>query len=489
MVSASPKKDAALGSLTSQMPAASAPVANLALNGQHLPRPEDPAALQHFLTARDSADRLTPKETIALVPRTLGDHASIFVDPAKCFQEIEGIGGAFTESAAYALSKLGPANRKRAMQAYFDRATGHGYTLCRTHMNSCDFSLSNYANASVAGDFALDHFTIQREKRYLLPMLKEAHAWGNEPYKLFVSPWSPPAWMKTNDNMNMGGKLRPECRDAWARCFVKFIQAYQAEGIDIWAVTVQNEPAAAQKWDSCVYTPEEERDFVRDHLGPALERAGLGHVKIIVWDHNRDRMVEWADTIYSDPRAARYVWGTGIHWYGDDNFENSALHHDLWPDKPILFTEGCQEGGPHLGDWAVGERYARSMIADFNRWVAGWVDWNLFLDATGGPNHVGNYCSAPIIADAANDRLLFQSSYFYIGHLARFVRPGARRILCSSTNDWLEAAAFLNRDGTVAIVVLNRTDSAQSYTVNTPLGSGLVTVPSHSISTYCYFAE
>jgi glucosylceramidase len=294
--------------------------------------------------------------------------------------------------------------------------------------------------------------------------------------------------MKTNGEMNHGGKLRPEYRDAWARHYVRFIQAYRQEGIDVWAITVQNEPAAVQSWDSCIYTPEEERHFVRDHLGPAMEKAGLGHVKIIVWDHNRDWMVKWASTIYGDPGAAKYVWGTGIHWYGDDMFHHCALHHDLWPEKAILFTEGCQEGGPHTGEWMLGERYGKSMINDFNRWVCGWVDWNLLLDEKGGPNHVGNYCSAPILADTVNDRLLFQNSYYYIGHFARFVRPGAHRILCASTRESIEATAFLNPDGAVVTVAMNRTDAPQTYSIDTPAGYALAGIPAHSISTFTYKA-
>jgi glucosylceramidase len=247
---------------------------------------------------------------------------------------------------------------------------------------------------------------------------------------------------------------------------------------------VQNEPSAVQTWDSCVYTGEEERDFVRDHLGPALEKAGLGHLKVMIYDHNREKLIHHARAVYADPEASKYIWGSAIHWYCADKFDNVQFHHDLWPDKAVLFTEGCQEGGPHTGEWLLGERYGHSMINDFNHWVAGWVDWNLLLDETGGPNHVGNLCSAPILADTKNDELLVQSSYYYIGHFARFVRPGARRILCATTRDDMEATAFRNPDGTVALVAMNRTEEKQTYTINTPSGSARVTIPQRSISTF-----
>jgi glucosylceramidase len=288
--------------------------------------------------------------------------------------------------------------------------------------------------------------------------------------------------MKTNGQMNNGGKLRSEYRDAWARCYVKFIQAYAAHGVRVWGVSVQNEPAATQRWDSCIYSAEEERDFVRDHLGPQLEAAGLGHVKIVIWDHNRDLMVERAGTVYADPAAARYVWGTGFHWYGEDHFDHVQLLHDAWPDKQLLFTEGCQEGGPHAGSWALGERYARSMINDINRWTVGWIDWNLLLDTQGGPNHVGNYCSAPILVESEQDRFELQSSYFYIGHFSRFVQPGARRILCASTREALEATAFINPDGGVVVVAMNRTDQPLAFSLNGLDAQQQTVLPAHSIA-------
>ena len=204
----------------------------------------------------------------------------------------------------------------------------------------------------------------------------------------------------------------------------------------------------------------------------------------MIWDHNRDLIVQRAAAAYQDPAASKYIWGTGFHWYGEDKFENLELHHDAWPDKKLLFTEGCQEGGPHIGEWTLGERYARSMINDFNRWTVGWVDWNLLLDELGGPNHVGNFCSAPIIADTKNDRVLFQSSYFYIGHFARFVKPGAERILCATTRDSVEATAFRNPDGSLAIVVLNRTETPQIFELEIAGRKTLQSNPPRSISTF-----
>ena len=439
---------------------------------------------RYFLTSRDSANRLT--EQPALEIRSGGGEAAVnvLVNRAVAFQTHLGFGGAFTEAAAVTLEKLGPANRELLLEAYFDPENGLGYTLCRTHINSCDFSLGNYANVEKAGDTALDSFSLEREKKSLLPMIHAAAALTQNGLLLFASPWSPPAWMKTNGEMNHGGRLKPEYRAAWAEYFVRYIREMEKEGIPIWGITVQNEPAAVQKWDSCIYSAEEESDFVRDHLGPALERAGFGRVKIIIWDHNRDLLVHRASVAYNDPEAAKFIWGAGFHWYGPDKFDNVRLLHDAWPDKHLLFTEGCQEGGPHTGEWALGERYARSIIKDLNRWTDGWVDWNLLLDETGGPNHVGNLCSAPILADTKNDRLLFQSSYYYIGHFSRFIRPGARRVLCASTDEVVEATAYRNIDGSVAAVVFNPGEEAKEVRLDFGKSGASVLLPAHAIATF-----
>ena len=442
-----------------------------------------PHTLRTILTAKDTGARLAEQVPVALGQTPDSSIATIFIDPARRFQTIEGFGGAFTEAAAVTWQKMGTANRQAIINAYFDSATGHGYTLCRTHINSCDFSEANYAYDEVAGDTNLEHFSIERDQQALLPMIKAALAASQTPFKLFATPWSPPAWMKTNGEMNHGGKLKPEDRVAWAKYFVRYVQAYEQQGVKLWGLTMQNEPEANSGWDNCLYTPAEERDFIRDYLGPALKRSHLQKVKIMAWDHNRDDMVEYADVMYSDPAASRYIWGTAYHWYSDGAYQNMELHHDAWPEKPLLLTEACQDWGPHIGDWGPGERYASSIINDLNRWSVGWVDWNLLLDEKGGPNHANNFCSAPIIADTKNDKLLFQSSYYYMGHFARFIRPGATRILCSSSLGNLEATACVNPDGTVAVVVLNRDQGGAKFNLKSRNMATPVSLPGRSIAT------
>lgn len=407
----------------------------------------------------------------------------VTIDSSKTFQEIIGFGGAFTEAASTTFDKLPEAEQEKILQDYFNPDKGHGYTLCRTHMNSCDFALGNYSCCETDGDMDLVNFSIDRELKSLIPMMHRAQAAAGQEIKLFISPWSPPAWMKTTGKMNQGGKLKPECRDAWALYYVRFIQALEKEGIPVWGLTIQNEPAATQTWDSCEYTAEEERDFIRDHLGPALHQAGLERIRVIIWDHNRDELPERAHTIYSDSEAAKYVWGAGFHWYGDPSFDHVQQVHDAWPDKQLIFTEGCQEGGPHHGLWDLGERYAESIIQDLNHWTVGWVDWNLLLDHTGGPNHVGNLCSAPLLANTETGTVDAQSSYAYIGHFSRFIKPGAHRVFSSSSNEDTECLAAVNPDGRLVVVLLNRTETALHTTLKTPEYQGSITLPPRSITT------
>ena len=440
-------------------------------------------------TVKDTAERLAAAEPLAFGEPVNEQMPSVLVDASKRFQAIEGFGGAFTEATAVTFYKMDSAAQSAILKAYFDREEGLGYSLCRTHINSCDFSLENYAYAEEAGDTELKHFSIDHDRRTIIPLIRAALQVAGRPIKLFASPWSPPAWMKTNGQMNYGGKLKPEYRQTWAKYYARYVQAYVEEGIPMWGLSVQNEPEATQTWDSCLYTAEEERDFVRDYLGPTLKEAGLGHLHLIIWDHNRDRMVERAKVVYDDPQAAQYVWGTGFHWYEGDNFDNVQRLHDAYPDKALLFTEGCQEGGPHLGEWGLGERYAHAMINDLNRWTVGWVDWNLVLNEEGGPNHVGNFCSAPVIADTrdcSRAGLHFNSSYYYIGHFSRYIQPGAERILCAPTLDALEATAFRNVDGRIAVVVLNRGEQEIPFAIKFNGRAAQTSLPAHAIATYIF---
>ena len=321
------------------------------------------------------------------------------------------------------------------------------------------------------GDSSLQTFSIKKDKEKRVPFIKRAIALiKKEDLVFYASPWSPPAFMKTNKNMLQGGKLLPEFRQSWANYYVQFIKAYEKEGIPVWGLTIQNEPMAVQRWESCIYTANEERDFLKNYLGPTLEKAGLGDKNIVVWDHNRDLISDRANTIFEDPEASKYAWGIGFHWYetwtgGLPKYDNLKNIKESFPSKNLLFTEGCAEGfnSEKLQFWPNAERYGNSIINDFNSGVVGWTDWNILLDERGGPNHVQNFCFAPIHADTKTGLLTFTPTYYYIGHFSKFIKPGALRISTTTSRTAIESTSFKNKDGKIVTVVMNKTDAKMGY--------------------------
>ena len=435
-----------------------------------------------YITSKDSGQKVDQVNLSHLLTEKNIESSTIKLNKNKIRQEIMGFGGAFTEAAASIYYKLDNEKKEEIIQAYFG-TNGNGYTMGRTHINSCDFSLGNYTYCDTSGDMELQDFSISRDRKMLIPFIKDAIGKTETPIQIMASPWSPPAWMKTNGQMNHGGKLKEEFRDTWAIYYCKYINAYEKEGIPIWGISVQNEPAAKQTWDSCIYTAEEERDFIRNYLGPALKSKNLLDKKLIIWDHNRDIMVERARTVLNDPEAAKYVWGTGFHWYNGDHFDAVQQVHDEFPDKELIFTEGCQENGPHIGSWDLGERYATSIINDLNRLTSAWIDWNLILDENGGPNHVGNYCSAPIIVDTSTQEILYQSSYYYLGHFSRFIKRGDRIIECENKTENLLALASINDSGIATTIVMNKNNSHENCTYMNGNVVLNLCIPSRSIVT------
>ena len=393
----------------------------------------------------------------------------IFVDPTKKFQTFIGIGGALTDASAETYAKLPKNKQAELMQALYDTKKGIGYTLARTNIHSCDFSSDSYTYVA-EGDTALKSFNIEHDFQFRIPFIKQAIAAAGNKLTLFVSPWSPPAFMKSNGSMLHGGELKKEFYQSWANYYIKFIKTYEKEGIPVWGLTVQNEPMAVQTWESCNYTGEQERDFIKNFLGPTLVKSGLANKKLIAWDHNRDLMYQRASTVLDDPQAAKYVWGIGFHWYedwtgGGKIFDNVKRVAESYPNTHLIFTEGCAESfiPALLGSWKLGETYGRSMINDFNNGTVAWTDWNVLLDEKGGPNHVGNFCFAPIHADTKTGELNYLSSYYYIGHFSKFIRPGAKRIISSSSRGQLLTTAFENTDGKIVVIVMNQSSEKIPY--------------------------
>jgi len=445
-----------------------------------------------YTTADSTAMRLALTGTLEFKQKgqPFENEISVFVDPAKTYQEFLGVGGALTDASAETFAKLPTDKQQEFLKAYFDKDNGIGYTLARTNIHSCDFSSDTYTYVT-EGDKDLKSFNVDHDKKYRIPFMKQAMNAAGGKLTLFASPWSPPAWMKDNNDILHGGKLKPDFYQSWANYYTKFIKTYEKEGIPIWGISIQNEPMATQKWESCIYTADEEKDFLKNFLGPTMHKEGLADKKIIMWDHNRDLIYQRAETYFNDPEVSKYAWGMGFHWYedwsgGEQMFANLKKVQEAFPDKSLLFTEGCN--GPFnlqkINDWVWGERYGHSMINDFNGGAVGWTDWNVLLDETGGPNHVQNFCYAPVHADTKTGQLTYMNSYYYIGHFSKFIKPGAKRIISSPSRSQLISTAFKNADGTIVVVVMNETTKKTPFFLWINGNAAETLSLPHSINTY-----
>lgn len=447
-----------------------------------------------YTTAEKTESRLSVTGEFEFKPmaQPLETQICVFIEPAITFQTLLGIGGAITDAAAETFAKLPADKQQEFLTAYFDVEKGIGYSLLRTNIHSCDFSSGSYTYVE-EGDKELSTFTIAHDLKFRVPMIKKALETAGKPITLYASPWSPPAFMKDNKNMLRGGKLLPEYYQSWANYYTKFIKAYEEEGIPVWGISIQNEPMATQKWESCIYTAEEERDFLKNFLGPTMHREGLGEKNIIAWDHNRDMLLQRTSVMLNDPEAAKYVWGIGFHWYepwsgGAPMFDNVKIVNQAYPNTNLLFTEGCKESFDikKVDDWKLGELYGRAMINDFNNGCVGFTDWNILLDETGGPNHVFNLCFAPIHGDTKAGKLIYTNEYYYIGHFSKFIRPGAKRLACAPSRSAVIATAFVNTDGKTAVVVMNPGDEKLNYFLWVDGNAVELSSPARSIQTLVY---
>ncbi len=416
--------------------------------------------------------------------------------PQETFQRITGFGGSFTQVAADVLGRLSPANQEKILSAYFS-TTGAAYSLTRTPINSCDFSLYPYAYNQTPGDVLLGQFDISEDQKGIIPMIKAAQTFSGDGFRIIASPWTAPPWMKDNNDW-VGGKLLPEYYPVWALYFSRYIEAYKKEGISIWGVTVENEPHGnGNNWESMLFSPKEMTDFVEYHLGPRLEKDGFGEVNIFGYDQNRAGLKEWVDEMYRSPDSSRYYAGTAVHWYEStfDYFGNNLDYaHHIAPSKYLINTEACidadvprwqdddwywSEDATDWGwDWASEDRkhlhpryvpvfrYARDIIGCLNHYVDGWIDWNMVLDKQGGPNHVKNWCIAPVIASPETDEVYFTPLYYTMAHFSRFIRPGAFRIGFRNPGGNLMMTAAKNPDGSVVVILFNAEEKGRHVTIS-----------------------
>ena len=411
-----------------------------------------------FLSTASQKEMLVEQPSIIFQQDLETENLLINVYPEFKYQKILGFGAAFTEASAVNLSLLSPDKQQKIIDLYFSKS-GLGFNFCRTHINSSDYGVSEYVYVQ-DGDVELKTFDIQRERKEIMPMIKAALK-ANPELWLFASPWSPPAWMKDNKRVNQGGRLLDQYYPTWAKYFTLYLTEYKKEGIDFFGVTIQNEAKAVQTWESCIWTGKEEGEFAAKYLRPALDKAGFNETKIMIWDHNKERVMERARESMSVPGAEKAIWGIAHHWYSGDHFDNLRMAHELFPDKPLIATENS--GDPTIiGEpdwWREVETYAKETIMNFNNFTSVAINWNMILDENGGPKHNQSFVGkAPIYVDRAKKEFYITSTYYTNAHFSKFIKRGAIRIGSSCYNDAVKVAAFTNPDSEIVIVILNTTD-------------------------------
>lgn len=448
--------------------------------------------MRRYITTADGS-RSHEVSELSWIADESSEERQIVCYPQHLRQRIIGFGGALTEASARVFASMPAELQDEALLRCFGPAArgGNAYTFCRTHLQSCDFACGTYAYVSRPrrGRPVLDTFSIERDQSLLIPFIRCCMALQPE-LTLVAAPWSPPAFMKTNRSMCRGGKLKPESYSDWAQVLARAVSAWRAEGMPLAYLSVQNEPMATQTWDSCIYTAAEEARFAAQHLLPALDASGVSDVKLLAWDHNKERLVaragDIACTLKELNKAVDDVFsGFSFHWYTGDHFEAIRVLRDLYPEMELIHTEGCAafSAGDSAAQAADAEHYAHDMIGDLDAGANGYIDWNILLDEQGGPNHVGNYCDAPLMYDRSARRLVVNRSFDYIGHMTRYIRPGAQVFPTSSYTAALETLGARNPDGTHALVVLNRGGSRYRATLRTGSSTAHISVPAHSIQT------
>lgn len=374
------------------------------------------------------------------------------------YQTMEGFGGALTDAVGYVFSQLSKEQQDEMIQMYFS-PEHMGYTQVRIPMDSCDASVQMYEAASDEEDEELKKFSFADTEKHIIPMLDAAERTAGKRVKIMLSPWSPPAYMKTNGKRTGGGSLKPEYRKRWAEYLCRYVEEFKSRGYEVARMSVQNEPKAVQTWDSCVYTVKEEQEFLRDYLAPALNVHGLGDVELFIWDHNKERLYERARDIIDDT-TNDLVAGVAFHWYSGDHFEALDLMRKVYPDKKLILSESCIELGKYAKADQVknAERLAHDMMENLNHGMEGFYDWNMMLDSEGGPNHVRNLCEAPYMFDMEKKELEERRILRYYWHFSHFIKPGAVRLASTRFTDKVDFTVWKNVDGEIVFVLMNRSE-------------------------------
>jgi glucosylceramidase len=401
----------------------------------------------------------------------------IYVDPTQRFQDVLGFGAALTDASCYLLHRM-EAGQRGALLAECFGAEGLRFSIARTCIGSSDYSLSAYSyDDTQAPDLQLQSFTIDHDRAYILPTLHEACR-TNPALFLFSSPWSPPGWMKAGGSL-LGGSMRSHYFPSYAEYFVKFLQGYAAEGIKIKAVTVQNEVDTDQdgRMPQALWGQEYEMNFVKDHLGPALEKA-FPDTRIWILDHNYNLWGRAVDEL-SDPAVRKYVDGIAWHgYYGPP--EAMTRVHDMFPEKHAYWTEG----GPDIAakdyatDWS---NWSSTFAGILRNWARCIVSWNLVLDENGKPNIGPFSCGGLVTLDSKTQKIIRSGQYWAFAHYSKLINPGARVLASSGVLNGIDHLAAENPDGSRVLVVTNKGTQQQ---VQVALGSQALdlTLPPDSIT-------
>jgi glucosylceramidase len=409
---------------------------------------------------------------------------NIAVNPNIKYQKHLGFGGALTDAACISFNYLPEIIKEIYLEAYFSK-DGLNYNLLRYPLGSCDFSDHSY---HYLNDDNLDNLSIECDKDRIAMYKRIASI--QKDLTVFAVPWTPPSFMKDTNEMCHGGKLKPEYYDLYSKMLLKSVDLLRKEGLNIKVLNTQNEPLAKQVWESCIYNGLEESDFVSHYLMKNQSLYDLNDLSYGIWDHNRDVLIKRIQETFTDDLKPENVSFVCFHWYSNQDFEQLDEIHKLYPNLHLVMTEGCVEllldknKDNSIGDFSHAERYAHQMINDFNHYCEGYIDWNLSLDSKGGPNHVGNFCEAPVMISKDGDMKLMYS-FHAIAHFSRYILPGAYRIESGSDNPDIEMVSYENPDKSLVCVIFNGSDN--THTINDPYEEGLsLELSPHTIYTIVY---
>jgi glucosylceramidase len=395
----------------------------------------------------------------------MDNNNALKVFPTHSKQSVYGFGSSFTEATGYVFNQMSEKTKTELLNLYFSKDHS-GYNLARMPIQSCDFSLGNYSYVQTEEELLNEQYDFSHDEKNVIPFIKAALKINPE-IVFMASPWSPPAFMKTNNDMNGGGYLKKEYYPAWAKIIHAYLDFYLSHGIKIQKFSVQNEPVMIKQWDSCLYENFDEADFAVNYLKKELKNTPHEEIELYIWDHDKDGLIEWVDETFRHPQFREAIAGIAFHWYSGDHFEQVQYIAEKYPEKDLLFTEGCvpQEGFSSHVEINHGNIYIHDLIHNFKNGTTGYIDWNILLDSTGGPNHMGNTCEAPIMYDVAEDRLQVNLSYHYIKHFSHFVASGAKVIYSSVYDSTIDQVAFVNSDGQRVLIAFNNSEVAKSFRV------------------------